>query len=193
MPYRIAVSVMLVLCMSYFNLSFSQDTIKTIIKTNAINIAPINIVFGSYCGYYECLLGGRHGCMIQGEYIKSNTSKGYDCALTYRYHFFKRKNHAGLNSPFLGAFLYYEKSENQIEIERSTYSVDYKAYKLGLQWGRRWIFWKGLDLCLDIGYGFPLHTDYGWSPIRPNNGDQLELLATIEYGLMWEASIGFAF
>jgi hypothetical protein len=183
----------IIFCATCINPSYSQDSTNSFNKTNAINIYPLSLPSGFIRGNFEHLFGMRHGLMIEGDYQMNKNAKGYDIKLDYRYHYFKNKNPTGLKSSFFGPFLYYEKSKNQIEVESESYSVDYKALKAGIEWGHRWIFWKNVNVCFNIGYGFPIVTTYGWSPNRPENGDKLELLATIQYGLLSELSIGVAF
>jgi hypothetical protein len=183
----------LVFCALPFDNSFSQEAAGSRIVRNTINVGPLSAAFGNVDGYYEHLFGKKHGLMIEATYMALETAKGYSMRLDYRYHFFWKPNHRGLNSPFWGPFIYGEKSKNVLVIGGASYDLNYQAVKAGIQLGRRWIFWRFVNGCLEIGYGFPVYTKYTWSPSRPSGADLVELLATIGYGLMGEASLGFAF
>ncbi len=179
---------------SQINRSDSPDIDDPAVKaTNAINVNPLGLVFGGLNASYEHLFGGRHGLMLQGGFIFKG---GYNVALHYRFHYFSKQKHNGLNSPFWGPFVYFEESSTEARVEengvRTDYDIDITYLKAGLNVGRRWV-WGAFTLVFRIGYGFPIIADFRWTPEENELTETVETLTKIIGGIDGELSIGFAF
>jgi|WetSurMetagenome_2_1015567.scaffolds.fasta_scaffold20953_3 hypothetical protein len=178
-------------------LAFSQEAENRKALRNSINFNPIGIALGTIGGNYEHLFGQKHGIMIQGAFPTGyalGMGSGIAVELQYRYHYFRKNNQIGLNSPFWGPFVYYEKSKTEIKDNNGTkYNVDIKYFKVGANWGKRWIWGNTFNLVFRIGYGIPLYAGYNWSPNEPDQVETIETLTTALAGVDGELTIGFAF
>lgn len=188
---KIFMGLFLVLILS--QISFSQDSINDLDQTNSISIYPLGIVFGNAAFNYEHLFHGKHGIMIQCSFPFFGKTKGYTGALHYRHHYFSKQKHIGLNSPFWGMFAYYEKSEAEIEDGYNQYNLKINFMKAGINWGRKWIFNSGFNICFRIGYGIPFIAEFDWSPTEPDNVEAIEALTKILGGIDGEFTIGYSF
>ena len=180
------------------SLVFSQGDENMKALNNSINFNPIGIALGSIGGNYEHLFGQKHGIMIQGVFPAGyalGKGSGMAVELQYRYHYFRKKNQFGLNSPFWGPFVYYEKSGgSEVKDNKGTkYNIDIEYCKVGASWGKRWIWGKTFNLVFKIGYGLPLYAKYNWSPNEPDQVKTIESLTTVIAGIDGELTIGFAF
>ncbi len=178
--------------MSLSGIASAQGEALPTSKSNAFNFNPLGLVLGALAGNYEHLFGNRHGVMVKGAYLFGNAS-GFSVGAHYRHHYHVQQNHAGLNSPFWGPFITYEKSSSTVtDPNRNSYSVDIEFLKAGANWGRRWIFGNTFNLALRIGYGFPFIADFTWDN-EPENARTVESITNVFGGIDGEISIGFAF
>lgn len=162
--------------------------------TDAINLNLISPFFGNINLSYEHLLKEKHGVMLQGGYFFSS---GFSAALHYRFHYFSNESHSKLNSPFFGAFLYFQKSKGDIDETENgvstVFHVDRTFFVAGLNWGRRMIWPTGLTIVYRIGYGYPFSADYKWEPYRSGDAKSAENTRKIIAGIDCELSLGYAF
>lgn len=177
--------------------SFSQETENVKVFKNSINFNPLGIALGSIGANYEHLFGNTSGIMIQGGFPAGyglGKGSGMAMELQFRYHYFRKPNQIGLNSPFWGPFVYYETSETEIKDNiGTTYNVDIKYLKAGASWGRRWIWNNSFNLVFKIGYGIPLYAKFDWSPTEPDQVQAIESMTKILAGIDSELTMGFAF
>lgn len=179
------------------SISFSQQAENVKVFKNSINFNPLGIALGSIAGNYEHLFGNKNGIMIQGGFPAGyglGKGSGMVFEIQYRYHYFRKDNQIGLNSPFWGPFVYYEKSKTEIKDNiGSNYNVDIEYFKAGASWGRRWIWKNSFNLVFKIGYGIPFYANYKWSPIEPDQAKTIESMTTVLAGIDGEFTMGFAF
>jgi hypothetical protein len=164
-------------------------------QTIAVNTNPLSLVLGSYGGNVEVLLNGKHGLMAEAGFSNSATASATVASFHYRHHYFTKPRHQNMNSPFWGPFFYYEKSHGTIadNANNINYTVDILYGKLGLDWGRRWVWNNGFNICFHIGYGLPLIADFDWHGNEPDQVDVIENLTKLIAGIDGGLSLGFAF
>lgn len=176
-------------------LGYGQEATKLKGPRNAVNLYALGLVMGNAKGNYEHLFGGRHGLVIESAIYTGQQSSGTSFDLQYRYHYFTKEKHNGLNSPFWGPFVYIEESQTKLEDLNTgaTYEISTSYAKAGLDWGRRWVWGSGFNICFRIGYGLPLMADYEWSPVEHEQAAQIEALTTVLGGIDGELTLGWAF
>lgn len=193
--------ITLVILFFTINSIYSQEVIgdtsqPSIQRDNAVNIYPIALVTGNFAGNYEHLFNNRHGLMVQGSFAFGKAT-GFSAALHYRYHYFSKPQHTGLNSPFWGPFAYYEKSNADVKVKSddidTTYNVDVTYMKVGANWGRRWMWGNGFNIGFRIGYGLPLIAEFDWHGETTDLIEQVESITKVVAGIDGEFSIGIAF
>lgn len=162
-------------------------------RSNVLSITPAALLTNAITVNYEHLFDRSNAFGLQITCMYGTKADGFCMKMDYRRHYFKKPGHLGLKSPYWGPFLYYEKSTNKIPVDRDTFTVDYTAFKAGVQWGWRWVLWNRVSPCFSIGYGLPVYTGFTWLPYRHEDGDFLELIATLQYGVIGELSIGVVF
>jgi len=167
-----------------------SPSVKT---TNAINLNTLGLAFGNISASYEHLFNGKHGLMMQGTFIYNS---GYGAGVHYRHHYFSKLKHNGINSPFWGPFLYFEKRPGiaTVTSDDSTEKYDFEItyLKAGLNAGRRWV-WGAFTMAFRIGYGYPLIADFKWPPNESEEVKTIETIIKVIAGIDGELSIGFVF
>ncbi|KMQ49363.1 hypothetical protein CHISP_3725 [Chitinispirillum alkaliphilum] len=175
------------------SLSGIEDRISAYEK--AVQIYAFGLLVQNLAVNYEILLQNRHGLLFEGNYQLRDNSFGV--GFHYRNHYHTRSNHRGLNSPFWGPYIVYgQLSGDAFEEEnfsRDDFTFELKTVKLGLNWGRRWVWNSGFSLVFRIGYGIPVYSEYQWFPHNPKRIEDLERLLDIFTGIDGEFTIGWAF
>ena len=161
---------------------------------NAVNLNPLASVWGNLNASYEHLFGDRHGAMFQaGLFFKG----GYSLAGHYRYHYFKDEAHHGLNSPFIGAFVSYEKAQDEINVDSGAvttiFNIEARYLKVGLNWGERWAISDKMSIVFRAGYGYPFIAKFTWPEPKPVNVKSAENKKKYFNGIDAELSVGYAF
>lgn len=164
----------------------------------AIQIYPFGLLVLNFAGNYEKLLQKRHGLMVEGNFQLMNTeNSNYGLGLHYRYHYFSKPKHRGMNSPYCGPFIKYNHITGTAWEEdmygRKDYTMSVDALRAGINWGRRWVWNSGFNINFRIGYGLPIHMVYNWQPAIPEAVNQIEALMTTFSGIDGELTAGFAF
>jgi hypothetical protein len=171
-------------------------TDNTVKAKNAVNINPAALIWGNINASYERFLGDKHGAMLQAGLFFNN---GFGIAGHYRYHYYKKDDHSGISSPFIGGFAAYENTKDDANVKNSAtgsttvYHIEATYVKVGLTWGRRWVFSNSMDITGRIGYGFPIVAKFKWPDSPPAETKSIENNKKYWNGVDAELSIGYAF
>lgn len=157
----------------------------------SLGISPF-LFLGGLGGNYEFLASPRHGLMAEGAYQFAGAASGsYNAGLGYRFHFTP-----SMESGFLGAFARYgfihAEAKGEVNDKTTTYKYESPFLLLGANIGTKWQWANGVALTLRGGYGFPVYTDFTWTPTDPEPKFIKTLVETL-VGLDLEFSVGYSF
>jgi hypothetical protein len=157
---------------------------------NALNINPLSVVFGSFGGTYEHLFGDKHGVFIEGS-ISFNGGGGF--TIGYRRHI--GENKGSLNSAYWGPFVSWRSTIIDIKDSDTDekYDLDFELLIIGINRGARHHLKGPFNYAWRVGYGFPVYSDFSWSPRRYDEYKTIEAVTKILGGIDAELSIGIEF
>ncbi|HVX97236.1 MAG TPA: hypothetical protein VHK47_20130 [Polyangia bacterium] len=176
-------------------------------RENSINGSPLGVIFGAYSLNYEHLSGGTHGFVVEGSFAHtsgsstegssavSSTSKSYDAAIGYRWHWSGRQD-----SGFLGLMAGYGVGSGSAVVSSNgtsqSFDLTLKAPRVVANIGKRWQWDGGFNITFRIGAGWAKYT-VSTSSTDPDaqeavNGLQ-HVLTLIPIALDGELSIGYSF
>lgn len=169
----------------------TEDESPALPFRQSVGLSPF-ILVGGLSGNYEYLLGYRHGLMAEGSYgLLGDASGSWSVGAGYRFHFFP-----GMGGPFLGAFTRGGFVTTKVPLEekagKKTYSLESPVTLLGANGGYRWQGEKGWNLVVRGGYGYPVVSDFRWSPTDPEDADIKGIIEGF-MGLDVELTLGYSF
>lgn len=158
--------------------------------STSLHMSPLTLL-GGFAGSVEQQIVGPHALQLGAGWTGYGISQGVEVGLNYRFYL-----GAPLDSAFVGAFALYGDIEAQGEFGESstTYEIAVEFFRLGLNYGRRWVFSSGFSILLRGGYGYPIRT-VDWRAPGPSQAERRDFESTLGWllGVDAEFSLGWTF
>jgi hypothetical protein len=160
--------------------------------SNALNLNPLSFLTGSISGSYEHVFGINHGLFVEGSY---SFGKGRGYTAGYRYHYGNERDNIGIYSSYWGLFV--TAAKRTVKVNDSNKKIDYdldmELLNIGINWGTRYNLGGPFNFAWRVGYGFPVNTDFSWSPAGYKDSKSFEKLTKVVSGIDLEISFGILF
>ena len=158
--------------------------------STSLHMNPL-ILLGGFAGSVERQIVGPHAVQLGAGWTGRGISQGIEVGLNYRLYLGEP-----LDSAFVGAFALYGDVVARGEFGESSdeYVIDVEFLRLGLNYGRRWVFSSGFSILLRGGYGYPIRT-VGWRAPAPSQTEQRDFESILGWllGVDAEFSLGWTF
>lgn len=169
----------------------NQPVYNSELSKNALNISPVSLLLGDVSANYEHLFTRNHGIFAEGSY---SFGKGSGYALGYRYHFGDKDSNS-IFSSYLGIFIRSQKTKTNVKDDdkKESYDFNMKSLNIGVHYGNRYSWGGPFNFSWRIGYGFPVTSEFSWSPKKHHDYKSIESLTRVVSGIDAELSFGIVF
>jgi hypothetical protein len=169
---------------------YPQKTFK-----HHVYIHPVGLLFGNYGLGYEMLLQQKHGIVLEGTFVNSKNMEGYGGTIQYRRH-----REGKMAGGFWGLFARFgDFSEGIMELPQGEdddleeFKYEATTLTLGANFGKIWVWDRGVSLHYRVGYGFPI-VSFDWLGEEPEDHEKLgRFIFYFAAGLDLGLSFGYSF